>query len=70
MAAGAARDTNRPVRRAARGIGANGSDPAVPSVALPGERNVVINPAHRDFDKVTVASTQSFAFDPRRGKRR
>jgi RES domain-containing protein len=42
----------------------------VPSVALPGERNVVINPAHRDFDKVTVASTQSFAFDPRRGKRR
>ncbi|MEQ1912737.1 MAG: RES family NAD+ phosphorylase, partial [Vicinamibacterales bacterium] len=43
---------------------------SVPSAVLPRERNFIINPAHRDFDKVMVASTEPFSFDPRMWKAR
>lgn len=37
---------------------------SVPSVVVPQERNVIINPAHHDFDRLTVASPEPFSFDP------
>jgi RES domain-containing protein len=38
---------------------------AVPSVVIPPERNYLINPAHRDFAKISVSSVQPFTFDAR-----
>ena len=43
---------------------------SVPSVVVPSERNIIINPAHGDFDTVTVASIEPFSFDPRMWKSR
>jgi RES domain-containing protein len=43
---------------------------SVPSVVVPHERNVIINPAHRDFDSLTVAPPEPFSFDPRMWKAR
>jgi len=38
---------------------------ALPSVIIPDELNYLLNPAHRDFTKVTISSPEAFAFDPR-----
>jgi len=43
---------------------------SVPSVIIPREQNFIINPAHRDFDKLAVASPEPFSFDPRMWKTR
>ncbi|MDE2852428.1 MAG: RES family NAD+ phosphorylase [Acidobacteriota bacterium] len=40
---------------------------AVPSVVNPLERNVVINPLHRDFDQVKAGKLRPFRLDPRLG---
>lgn len=40
---------------------------AVPSVVNPLERNVVINPLHRDFDQVEAGNLLPFRLDPRLG---
>ncbi|MDE2976633.1 MAG: RES family NAD+ phosphorylase [Acidobacteriota bacterium] len=40
---------------------------AVPSVVNRLERNVVINPLHRDFDQVKPGKLRSFRLDPRLG---
>ena len=37
----------------------------VPSIMVPQERNVLINPAHRLMAKVKVISAERFRFDPR-----
>jgi RES domain-containing protein len=37
----------------------------VPSVAVEGDWNVLLNPAHADFAKVAVAEPIPFRFDPR-----
>lgn len=36
-----------------------------PSAVNPMERNIVINPAHRDFDTVVPGTIQTFVFDRR-----
>ncbi|MGH9962314.1 MAG: RES family NAD+ phosphorylase, partial [Pyrinomonadaceae bacterium] len=38
---------------------------AVPSVVIPNERNYLINPAHRDSQRVEILSVEPFALDPR-----
>ena len=38
---------------------------AVPSVIVPGERNYLISPRHRDFSKLKFDPPVDFAFDPR-----
>lgn len=38
---------------------------AVPSVIVPEEMNLVLNPAHRDFRKLKVTVRRPFAFDAR-----
>ncbi len=43
---------------------------AVPSAVVPRERNVIINPAHRDFDTLRVAQPEPFSFDSRLWKTR
>ena len=40
---------------------------AVPSIVNPLERNVVINPLHRDFDQVKPGKLRPFPLDPRLG---
>lgn len=40
---------------------------AVPSIVNPLERNVVINPLHRDFDQVEAGNLRPFRLDPRLG---
>jgi RES domain-containing protein len=37
----------------------------VPSVVVPAERNVLINPQHRAFERVRVGPAEPFAFDER-----
>ena len=37
----------------------------VPSVVLPSERNVVLNPDHPDFARIEAGSPEVFEFDPR-----
>jgi RES domain-containing protein len=37
----------------------------MPSVLVPQERNLMINPAHRLMTKVKIISTERFRFDPR-----
>lgn len=37
----------------------------VPSVAVDGESNYLLNPNHSDFDKITVSSITLFKLDPR-----
>jgi RES domain-containing protein len=43
---------------------------SVPSVVIPRERNLILNPGHADFARVSVATTEPFAFDPRMWKPR
>lgn len=38
---------------------------SVPSAVVPLERNIVINPAHRDAGRLEIASTEPFTFDAR-----
>ena len=37
----------------------------VPSVIVPTEWNYLLNPAHRDFRKITIGPKRSIRFDPR-----
>ena len=37
----------------------------VPSVLIPAEHNLLLNPAHPDFSQVKITGTSSFSFDPR-----
>ena len=37
----------------------------VPSAVVPRERNIIINPAHRDFNTLMVAQPEPFSYDPR-----
>ena len=37
----------------------------IPSVMVPSESNFLLNPAHPDFDKVTIGEPLRFRFDPR-----
>lgn len=37
----------------------------VPSVIVPSEYNLVVNPRHADFTKIKPGPPQSFSFDPR-----
>jgi RES domain-containing protein len=37
----------------------------VPSALVPNEWNYILNPAHRDFAKITIAPRQPIKFDPR-----
>ena len=38
---------------------------SVPSVLVPRERNVLLNPAHADFRAIRVGKPEPFSFDPR-----
>lgn len=42
---------------------------AVPSVVIPHEHNLLLNPAHPDFARVRVLPAEVFSFDPRMWKR-
>jgi RES domain-containing protein len=37
----------------------------VPSVVIPLERNILLNPEHPDFDRVSMVDCKPFFFDPR-----
>lgn len=41
---------------------------SVPSVVVPAERNLLLNPAHPDIGRVTMSAPQPFSFDPRMWK--
>ena len=41
----------------------------VPSVVVPEERNYLLNPAHRQFRRLTFTPARPFSFDPRMWKR-
>lgn len=41
---------------------------AVPSAVIPGERNYLLNPAHRDFKRIRIHKPTPFRFDPRMWK--
>ena len=41
----------------------------VPSAIVPPERNVLLNPAHRDFRRIRRGTPEPFSFDPRMWKR-
>ena len=38
---------------------------ALPSVLISGEPNYLLNPAHPDFNKISIGEPEPFAFDPR-----
>jgi RES domain-containing protein len=38
---------------------------AVPSAVIPGEENLILNPAHADMARVRIVEIAPFAFDPR-----
>ena len=38
---------------------------SVPSVVIPLERNILLNPEHPDFDRVAMVDCKPFFFDPR-----
>ncbi len=40
----------------------------VPSAIVPSEFNVLLNPAHRDFQSITMGKPEPFSFDPRMWK--
>lgn len=41
---------------------------SVPSAVIPSEHNFILNPAHTDFDKLTIHPSEPFSFDPRMWK--
>jgi RES domain-containing protein len=40
----------------------------VPSVIVPSERNLLLNPLHRDFARLKMVNSSTFRFDPRLSK--
>ncbi|MBF0557263.1 MAG: RES family NAD+ phosphorylase [Nitrospirae bacterium] len=40
----------------------------VPSVIIPAEYNLILNPVHPDFRKITIGQPENFSFDPRMWK--
>ncbi len=40
----------------------------VPSVVTPSETNLLLNPTHSDFAKITISPPQAYSFDPRMWK--
>ena len=42
---------------------------SVPSVVIPHERNLLLNPAHRQFAQLSVGRPEPFSFDPRMWKK-
>jgi RES domain-containing protein len=42
---------------------------SVPSVVIPHERNVILNPGHGEFAKLTARTAEPFSFDPRMWKK-
>jgi len=40
----------------------------VPSVMIPTESNYLLNPAHPDFERITIGKFRLFAYDPRMKK--
>ena len=42
---------------------------SVPSVVIPHERNFVLNPAHREFARISIGGPERFSFDPRMWKK-
>ena len=40
----------------------------VPSVVVPQERNMILNPRHGEFGRASVGSVERYRFDPRMGK--
>ena len=41
---------------------------SIPSVVIPHERNVILNPAHEEFARITARRAEPFSFDPRMWK--
>jgi RES domain-containing protein len=37
----------------------------VPSAVIPGEKNLLLNPAHRDFREIRIGAGRLFRFDER-----
>jgi RES domain-containing protein len=37
----------------------------LPSAIIPSESNYLLNPSHRDFQKITIRKPAAFSFDPR-----
>ena len=37
----------------------------LPSAIIPSESNYLLNPAHRDFQKIIIRKPVAFSFDPR-----
>ena len=42
---------------------------SVPSVIIPHERNLVLNPSHREFAQLSIGRSEPFSFDPRLWKK-
>jgi RES domain-containing protein len=42
---------------------------SVPSVVIPHERNLVLNPTHREFAHLSIGAPEPFSFDPRMWKK-
>jgi RES domain-containing protein len=42
---------------------------SVPSVVIPQERNLVLNPTHREFASLAIGRSEPFSFDPRMWKK-
>ena len=58
--------------KASEANGANGANKVggqlalrVPSVIMPAESNILLNPLHPQFSEIEVSATQNFSFDPR-----
>ena len=41
---------------------------SVPSFVIPHERNLLFNPTHPDFSRISVRPVEPFSFDPRMWK--
>jgi len=48
--------------------GRRGAVLVVPSVVVPEENNLLLNPAHPDFAKIKLGSPRAYSFDPRMWK--
>ena len=42
---------------------------SIPSAVIPHERNVILNPVHAEFAKLTTRTVEPFSFDPRMWKK-
>ena len=43
---------------------------SVPSAVVPRERNLILNPAHKDFARLAIGQPEAFSFDPRMWSRK